>query len=328
MFNPLGIALKDFFMEYIMNKKIIPKQFTSHFTDADCEISYQWICIDNQPKPTLVILHALTGNSTVTGENGWWKELVGRSKVIDTTKYNILSIDTLGNGYATNTHENIHSVEKIGVNDIAKINLWLLDELQLKSNISIIGGSLGGAIAWEMWKENPQLFDKLISIGANTFEDQWIKAITFLQNNLLQNDNGYEQARMWSMLFYRNALGIDYKFKNNNQTIEDWLVYHGNSLKNRFPKKSYQIMNHLLGSIGKESNKDEYLKATQKSNTQIVVVSISSDWLFHPQHQIEWATELKKTYKNVTHHSLESTHGHDAFLIEFEKLAKIVTPYL
>ena len=273
-------------------------------------------------------MHALTGNSTVTGENGWWKELVGTSKVIDTDKYNILSIDTLGNGFATNTHKNIHSIEKIGVNDIAKINLWLLNELQLKSDISIIGGSLGGAIAWEMWKENPELFDKLITIGVNPFEDQWIKAITFLQNDLLQNDNGYEQARMWSMLFYRNALGINDKFKNSNQTIEDWLIYHGDSLKKRFSKKSYQIMNHLLGSIGKGSNKDQYLKAAQKSNTQIVIVSISSDWLFHPQHQIEWVIELKKTYKNVTHHSLESTHGHDAFLIEFEKLEKILTPYL
>ena len=328
MFNPLGIALKDFFMEFIMIKKIIPKQFTRHFADKDCEISYQWICTDNQTKPTLVILHALTGNSSVTGENGWWKELVGASKVIDSAKYNILSIDTLGNGYITNTHENIHSIEKITVNDIAKINLWLLNDLELKKDISIIGGSLGGGIAWEMWKENPELFDKLISIGANPFEDHWIKAITFLQNDLLQNDNGYEKARMWSMLFYRNALGIDDKFKSSNQTIENWLVYHGDSLKKRFPEKSYQIMNHLLGSIGKGSNKNQYLKASQKSDTKIVIVSISSDWLFHPQHQTEWANELKQTYKNVTHHSLESTHGHDAFLIEFTKLEEILAPYL
>jgi len=315
-------------MEFIMIKKIIPKQFTRHFADKDCEISYQWICTDNQTKPTLVILHALTGNSSVTGENGWWKELVGASKVIDSAKYNILSIDTLGNGYITNTHENIHSIEKITVNDIAKINLWLLNDLELKKDISIIGGSLGGGIAWEMWKENPELFDKLISIGANPFEDHWIKAITFLQNDLLQNDNGYEKARMWSMLFYRNALGIDDKFKSSNQTIENWLVYHGDSLKKRFPEKSYQIMNHLLGSIGKGSNKNQYLKASQKSDTKIVIVSISSDWLFHPQHQTEWANELKQTYKNVTHHSLESTHGHDAFLIEFTKLEEILAPYL
>ena len=312
-----------------MNKKIIPKQLTHHFADKDCEISYQWICASNEPKPTLVILHALTGSSTVTGENGWWKELVGASKVIDTAKYNILSIDTLGNGYATNTHENIHSVEKISVNDIAKINLWLLKELRLATNISIIGGSLGGAIAWEMWKEKPVFFQQLISIGTHPLENYWIKGITFLQKNLLQeNESGYEQARMWSMLFYRNALEIDSKFNQSSQSIENWLTYHGASLKTRFSKKSYEIMNHLLGAIGKGSYREQFLNAAQKSNTQIVVISISSDWLFYPQHQIEWIEEIKQVHKNITHHSLESVHGHDAFLIEFEKLGKIIENYL
>src|SRR5690606_39177452 len=140
-------------MKQKMNKKRIPKYLTRHFSDETCEISYQWTGNVNEVKPVIVILHALTGNSMVTGKDGWWKEIVGENKTIDCNKYNILSIDTLGNGYATNTHENIHSVEKISVNDIAKINLWLLKELRLATNISIIGGSLGGAIAWEMWKE-------------------------------------------------------------------------------------------------------------------------------------------------------------------------------
>ncbi len=312
-----------------MNKKTIPKYLTRHFSDETCEISYQWTGNVNEVKPVVVILHALTGNSRVTGKDGWWKEIVGKNKTIDCNKYNILSIDTLGNGYATNTHLHIHSIEKVGVNDVAKINLWLLDKLQLTTVHSLIGGSLGGAIAWEMWKENPELFSKLISIGANPFEDHWIKGITFLKKNLLQeNESGYKQARMWSMLFYRNALGVDSKFNQSSQSIENWLTYHGNSLKNRFSKKSYQIMNHLLGSIGKGSDKDQYLKASQKSNTQIVVISISSDWLFHPQHQIEWTEEIKQVHKNITHHSLESIHGHDAFLIEFEKLEKIIENYL
>lgn len=312
-----------------MNKKRIPKYLTRHFSVEACEISYQWTGNVNEAKPVIVILHALTGNSMVTGKDGWWKEIVGENKTIDCNKYNILSIDTLGNGYATNTHLHIHSVENITVNDVAKINLWLLDELQLTTVHSLIGGSLGGAIAWEMWKEKPDFFQQLISIGAYPLENHWIKGITFLQKNLLQeNESGYEQARMWSMLFYRNALGVDSKFNQTSQSIENWLTYHGASLKARFSEKSYEIMNHLLGSIGKGSDKDQYLKAAQKSNTQIIVVSISSDWLFHPQHQIEWTEEIKQVHKNITHHSLESVHGHDAFLIEFEKLGKIIENYL
>lgn len=145
---------------------------------------------------------------------------------------------------------------------------------------------------------------------------------------LEQNEKGYEQARMLSMLFYRNALGIDEKFKNSSQSIENWLDYHGTSLKKRFSKKSYEIMNHLLGSIGKDFKKAEVLETAKANKTNIVVVSISTDWLFHPQHQIEWTEEVKKVHQNIQHHSLESIHGHDAFLIEFEKLEKILKPYL
>src|SRR5690554_169088 len=159
-------------MKQKMNKKRIPKYLTRHFSDETCEISYQWTENVNEAKPVVVILHALTGNSTVSGKDGWWKEIVGENKTIDCNKYNILSIDTLGNGYATNTHLHIHSIENITVNDVAKINLWLLDELQLTTVHSLIGGSLGGAIAWEMWKEKPDFFQQLISIGANPFEDQ------------------------------------------------------------------------------------------------------------------------------------------------------------
>lgn len=315
-------------MEQTMNTKLIPKNFTNHFSDANCEISFQWICDYNKPKPTIIILHALTGNSTVTGENGWWKELVESLKVIDTNKYNLLCIDTLGNGFATNTHENIHSIKKVTIKDIALINLWLLNELELKKDLLIIGGSLGGVIAWEMWKEQPDLFDTLFSIAACPFKDEWIKAVTYLQSALLEQKKGYELSRMWSMLFYRNAVDMNNKFKVNTNTVEQWLLYHGKALKKRFPKKSYKIMNHLLGSIGKTTSKKHYLKAAQNTHTQFVIISIASDWLFHPNYQLEWAKSLKKIGKNVSYHSLDSTHGHDAFLIEQEKLNNILTPYL
>jgi len=311
-----------------MNKKKVPKTLTHKFSDHDCEISYTYLH-HNPNYPTVVVLHALTGNSEVTGENGWWKEIIGEHKVIDTTRYNILAIDTLGNGFFTQTHEVIQNIDQLRIQDIAKINLWLLNELQLTSIHSLIGGSLGGAIAWEMWHLNPKMFQQIICIGAHPFEDHWIKATTYLQKQLLhQNEKGYEQARMWSMLFYRNALGIDEKFKNSSQSIENWLDYHGNSLKQRFSKKSYEIMNHLLGSIGKDLNKTEVLQTAKNNTTNILVVSISTDWLFHPQHQIDWVNELQQVHSNVQHHSLESIHGHDAFLIEFEKLEKILTPYL
>lgn len=133
-----------------MEKKILPKSLTHKLSSNNCEISYTYIK-NCSSFPTIVVLHALSGNSEVTGEKGWWKEIIGEQKVIDTKQYNILAIDTLGNGFFTQTHEVIHSVDQIQIQDIAKINLWLLNELKLTEIHSLIGGSLGGAIAWEMW---------------------------------------------------------------------------------------------------------------------------------------------------------------------------------
>src|SRR5690606_3818047 len=90
-------------------------------------------------------------------------EIVGNKKTIDTNKFNILSIDTLGNGYATQSHTKINTIENIRIGDIAKINLWLLEELRLTNIHALIGGSLGGVVAWEMWQLNPNYFDKLRS---------------------------------------------------------------------------------------------------------------------------------------------------------------------
>src|SRR5690606_17019979 len=114
-----GINLFKHFQLQQMQIKTIPKYLTQHFSDETCEISYQWTANTNHIKPVVVILHALTGNSTVSGTNGWWQEIVGKNKTIDTNKYRVLSIDTLGNGFVTDTHLHIHSVENITVNDVA-----------------------------------------------------------------------------------------------------------------------------------------------------------------------------------------------------------------
>lgn len=309
--------------------KEIPNKFTQHFAENACEISFQLTDALNSTKPVIVILHALTGNSSVCGDNGWWKEIVGNKKTIDTNKFNILSIDTLGNGYATQSHTKINTIENIRIGDIAKINLWLIEELKLTNIYALIGGSLGGALAWEMWRLNPNYFDKLFCIAVCPLQDQWIKAITFLQQNLmLNNETGFEQARMWSMLFYRNALGIHKKFDQNNKQINDWLLHHGQSLSSRFNIKSYMIMNHLLGAIGSQIKEEDLINVVKESTTEIICISISSDWLFHPTHQKNLIKKLKKEKANIIHHSLVSEHGHDAFLIEFKKLEKIITPYL
>src|SRR5690606_3986232 len=90
--------------------------------------------------PVVLVTHALTGNSNVGGEEGWWKPLIGSEKPIDIDRYTILSFNIPGNGYDDFLIENS---EGISVYDVAQLFLIGLEKLQIPSIFVGIGGSLG-----------------------------------------------------------------------------------------------------------------------------------------------------------------------------------------
>ena len=102
--------------------------------------------------PIVLVNHALTGNSNVTGSEGWWSALIGEGKCIDTNKYTILAFNIPGNGYDGFVIENY---KDFVAGDIAHIFLRGLEELKIDKLFALIGGSLGGGIAWEMAAINP-----------------------------------------------------------------------------------------------------------------------------------------------------------------------------
>ncbi|NQV78504.1 MAG: alpha/beta fold hydrolase, partial [Lutibacter sp.] len=115
-------------------------------------LSYEVFGKELHTAPIVLINHALTGNSDVAGENGWWKDVVGENKVIDTRKYTILAFNIPGNGYDGFVIENY---KDFVARDIAQLFLIGLKKLKIKELFAIVGGSLGGGIAWEMAVLNP-----------------------------------------------------------------------------------------------------------------------------------------------------------------------------
>ncbi|RUA12430.1 MAG: homoserine acetyltransferase, partial [Flavobacteriia bacterium] len=83
----------------------------------DFELSYQLFGPELHTAPVVLVNHALTGNSNVTGKNGWWKELIGPARVIDTNKYTIISINVPGNGYDEKPENLIENFEDFNARD-------------------------------------------------------------------------------------------------------------------------------------------------------------------------------------------------------------------
>lgn len=278
--------------------------------------------------PVVLVNHSLTGDSKLTGEGGWWNEMIGPDKIIDTNRYTVLGFNIPGNGVMNQTFSN---PEDFHAGDIAFLFLKGLYALDVKFLHALIGGSIGGGIAWEMIAIAPKLCKFLVPVAADWKANDWIIANTFLQNRILKNSKKpLEDARIHAMLTYRTPQSFDSRFgRTKNQelevyNIESWLMYHGDKLAKRFKLKAYQMMNHLLASVNIEREGKSVEDIIKKINAEIHLIAIDSDLFFTPGEDRKTFEIGKKIKKNIFYHELTSIHGHDAFLIENEKMAQIL----
>lgn len=287
-------------------------------------LSFTFFGLPLHSAPIVLVNHALTGNSQVTGENGWWNDLIGEGKTIDTKKYTILSFNVPGNGIDSFVIENY---QDFTTRDIARIFLKGIETLKIEQLYAIIGGSVGGGIAWEMLALEPDITENLIPIATDWKSTDWMIANCFLQEQILNNSSKpIEDARIHAMLCYRSPESFKEKFQrtvNENLSIfniESWLLHHGEKLQKRYQLASYKLMNQLLKTIDITRNRADFETLMSKTNANIHIIGINSDLFFTPKENQETFQELKKFKENVFYSEINSIHGHDAFLIEYKQL--------
>jgi homoserine O-acetyltransferase/O-succinyltransferase len=274
--------------------------------------------------PVVLVNHALTGNAEVTGENGWWNDLIGPDKTIDTNIYTVLAFNVPGNGTDSFI---IEKYRDFTTRDIARIFIQGLEFLEIQQVHAIIGGSVGGGIAWEMLALEPNITQNLIPIATDWKSTDWMIANCYLQEQILNNSSRpIEDARIHAMLCYRSPESFKEKFQrtiNPNLSIfniESWLAHHGEKLQKRYQLSSYKLMNQLLKTIDITRNTADFGTLLSKTNAAIHIIGINSDLFFTPKENRETYQELKKIKDNVYYSEIDSVHGHDAFLIEYKQL--------
>jgi homoserine O-acetyltransferase len=301
----------------------------SGFQSSTLQLSYQLFGLELGTAPVVLVNHALTANSSVVGENGWWKEVIGNGKTINTKKFTVLAFNIPGNGFDGLLIDNYKDFVAKDIANLFLIGLRKLGILQLHS---IIGGSLGGGIAWEMAGLNPSIAQHIIPIAADWKSTDWLIANCSIQEQFLLNSkNPVHDARMHAMMCYRTPASYKAKFNRSVHeelkifNIESWLLHHGKKLQERFQLSAYKMMNHLLRTIEAVNfiNWEDHLS---KINAQVHIVAIDSDLFFLAEENKETFKELLKTSVDVSYNEIKSIHGHDAFLIEFDQLDKILKP--
>ena len=132
------------------------------------------------------------------------------------------------------------------------------------------------------------------------------------------------------MACYRTPQSLNARFTSSRASdgsesyaVEQWLRYHGDTLKKRFLLSAYGVMTHLTATIGVCTESKELSSIA----SDIHLVSIDSDLLFtHDRAQATYEA-LVSHKTNTSFHTIHSIHGHDAFLMEYEQLNRIVQPY-
>lgn len=290
-------------------------------------LSYQVFGQPINGSPIVLVNHALTGNSTVTGEQGWFNGLCGPDKLIDTNKFSILAFDIPGNGYSGRPDSILEKHDQFTARDVARLFGKAIYQMGIKQLYAATGGSLGGGIAWEMACQYPYLIENLIPMACDWKTTDWIIANNRVQQQILKNSRKpLHDVRMFCMLFFRTPQSFTEKFNRSlNEdlgvyNVESWLLHHGKKIEGRFLLQSYKTMIHLLNSIDVSKGKKDFEDAINGVQSKITLLGIEGDLLFPPETIREALPQLRAAGIEACYREIRTPHGHDAFLIEFDQM--------
>ncbi|WP_018617397.1 homoserine O-acetyltransferase MetX [Segetibacter koreensis] len=313
-------------------------------------IAYDTYGALNSEKNNVVwVCHALTSNSSVTE---WWPGVVGENTVIDPAKYFIICANIPGSCYGSTGPISINpgtgqpyysDFPMITIRDIVRALIMLRQHLQIDNIFLLMAGSMGGYQVLEWAVMEKERIENLFLITTSAAESAWGIAIHTAQRLAIEADStwkdksatagkfGLKAARAIGLLTYRN-----YKILVEKQTDPDvekidnfkassYINYQGDKLVKRFNAQSYWLLTKAMDSHnlarGRNKTIDEVLQTiTQKT----LIMGITSDLLCPVDEQKHIADSLP----NATYIEIDSSYGHDGFLIEYEKISYYLSKWL
>jgi homoserine O-acetyltransferase len=291
-------------------------------------LSYQIVGQPIGTAPVIVVNHSLTGNSNVCGRNGWWNGIIGESKTIDTDTYTIITFNIPGNGYNENEEDVITNYRDFTIRDIATIFWEGLFTLKVNSLFAVIGGGLGGAIAWEMAAIQPNRIENLIPIATDWKTTDRIIANVLIQDQLLNNsEDPMVDARYYANLYFKNTEYVNQLFRRTNlesssiNAVEKCIL-----TKNKCQISGYRLMNFIQKSNDLCRNRTDFKTVMGSIKATIHLIGIDTDGMYSVDENRSTFLKLRKFKSNVFYHEIESDFGQDAYLKESETIANFLQP--
>lgn len=320
----------------------------------------------------VIICHALSGNHHVAGkyqENdkypGWWDNLIGPNKPLDTNRFFVIGLNNLGGCHGSSGPASINPATNkpwgsafpiLTVEDWVDSQARLLDHLGITHLAAVIGGSLGGmqALQWTIAYPERVRHALIIAAAPNltaqnmAFNEVARQAIItdpefhggdYYEHGVVPR-RGLRIARMLGHITYLSDDAMGEKFgRKLKDTIkygfdvefemESYLRYQGDKFAGEFDANTYLRMTRALDYYDPALPFNGDLTAALKNVTaQFLVLSFTSDWRFSPARSREIVKALLDNERTVSYAEVTAAHGHDAFLMPDAHYHAILRTYL
>lgn len=342
---------------------------------ADYDLAFETYGQLNADKSNaIVVCHALNASHHVAGSyegqpksEGWWDNMIGPGKPVDTDKFFVIGINNLGSCFGSTgpMHTNPATGKPYGADfPVVTVEDWvdaqarLLDRLGIQTLAAVLGGSLGGmqALSWSLRYPERMRHAVVVASAPNlnaeniAFNEVARRAIVtdpdfngghFYEHGVVPA-RGLRIARMVGHITYlsddvmnqkfgrqlRDGLKLKYSTQDVEFQIESYLRYQGEKFSGYFDANTYLLITRALDYFDPARSHDgDLTRALAVAKAHFLLVSFTTDWRFAPARSREIVKSLLENNRDVSYAEIDAPHGHDAFLLDDPRYMSVMRSY-
>lgn len=366
--NGLGIVETKYFT--FAEKKGDELKLVSGRSLGPITLAYETYGTLNAEKSNAVLVeHALSGDAHAAGfraeakDPGWWNDIIGSGKAIDTEKYFVICSNVIGGCKGSTGPASINpktgkpyglDFPIITIEDMVRAQKHLIDHLGISKLLCVIGGSMGGMQALQWVALYPECVQSVIPIATALKHSPQQIAFSEVERQAVMADpawnkgnyydaaekpeKGLAVARMIGHITYMSDTSMEEKFSRRMKEkdfsfdftadfeVEGYLRYRGDSFVKRFDANSYLYITKAMDYF--DLSGDKLLPSGVENNIRFLVIAFKSDWLYPSYQAQDIVRQLKIKGADATYCEVKSTYGHDAFLLEIEEETHLIKHFL
>jgi len=336
----------------------------------DVQVAYEsWGALLPAKDNVLLLFTGLSpsAHAASSGEDptpGWWEEMLGPGKSIDTDRFHVICVNSLGSCFGSTGPASVDArsgkpygpaFPTLTLEDVAAAAHRLLQQLGIPRVRVVMGPSMGGMSALAYALMHPDGADVLVSISSAAHSEPFSIAVRSLQRELIRSDGewqgghyppgdgpkeGMRLARKLGMISYRSAKEWSERFGRERASagsepfgpefeVEAYLESRAQAFVGSFDPNSYLYLSRAMDLFDVADHGGSVDKALGKLKLKrALVVGVETDILFPLHQQQALAESLKRAGVDTCFERLPSKQGHDSFLVDMEHFRPAIGEFL